>query len=255
MVAAALVQWAFGRALCRPVEMLARAAPDGKVPEPPPAQDGNGAVRRQRRFARTLLALHRLPFVLARLLLDLLPVATFLLLAWLGLNFLRPESRDVLWVAVMAYAGARVTVAVVQALVSPDFPSLRLIQLPGDGPGYTVRWVRRLVAVAAFGYAASVIGGLYNMPDPARQAFIKAVALIDHILLVVIVLQCRRAVAGAIYRAGGEMRWRAALPPAWPACGTSSPSSSLSGCGWSGRPRCATATRRCGACSWSRPPS
>ena len=211
IAAAFLVQWAFGRVLRQPVAFLARMAPGGAVVDPPPAAAGDGTARRQRHFARTLLALRRLPFILARLVLDLVPVAIFLLLAWLGLNFLRPESRDALWVAVLAFAGARVTVAVVRAAVSPEHRSLRLIQLPGDGPAYTVRWTRRLVAVAAFGYAASTIGGLFGMPDPARQAFIKAVALVDHVLLVVIVLQVRQAVADAIHRAGGEMNWRGAI--------------------------------------------
>ena len=211
IAAALLVQWGFGRVLRQPVAFLARLAPGGAVVDPAPGAAGDGTARRQRHFARTLLALRRLPFILARVVLDLLPVAIFVLLAWLGLNFLRPESRDALWVAVIAFAGARVTVAVVRAAVSPDHPSLRLVQLPGDGPAYSVRWTRRLVAVAAFGYAASTIGGLFGMPDPARQAFIKAVALIDHVLLVVIVLQCRQAVSDAIRRAGGEMKWRGAL--------------------------------------------
>jgi small-conductance mechanosensitive channel len=208
---AALVQWAFERVLRGPVGLLARLAPSGDVAEPPPEAAENGAARRRHRFASTLLALRRLPFMLARLLLDLVPVATFLLLAWLGLNFLRPDSRNVLWVAITAYAGARITVAVTRALASPDHPSLRVLQLSGDGPAYTVRWMRWLVAVAAFGYAASVIGEQFGMPDPAREAFIKAVALIDHLLLVLIVLQCRRPVAAAIRRAGGETRWRAAM--------------------------------------------
>ena len=211
IAAAFLVQWAFGRLLRQPVALLARMAPSGAVVDPAPGAATDGTARRQRHFARTLLALRRLPFILARLVLDLVPVAIFLLLAWLGLNFLRPESRDALWVAVIAFAGARVSVAVVRAALSPEYPSLRLVQLPGDGPAYLVRWTRRLVAVAAFGYAASAIGGLFGMPDPARQAFIKAVALVDHVLLVVIVLQCRQPVGDAIRRAVGEMRWRGAI--------------------------------------------
>jgi small-conductance mechanosensitive channel len=211
IAAALLVQWAFGRVLRQPVAFLGRMAPDGAIVEPPSGAAGDGAARRQRHFARTLLALRRLPFMLARLVLDLVPVAVFLLLAWLGLNFLQPDSREALWVAVIAFAAARVTVAVIRAAVSPDHPNLRLVQLPGDGPAYTVRWTRRLVAVAAFGYAASTIGGLFGMPDPARQAFIKAVALVDHVLLVVIVLQCRQPIAAAVRRAGGEMGWRAAV--------------------------------------------
>ena len=134
IAAAFLVQGAVGRVLRQPVAFLARMAPGGTVVDPPAGSAADGTARRQRHFARTLLALRRLPFILARLALDLVPVAIFVLLAWLGLNFLRPERLDALWVAVIAFTGARVIVAIVRAAVSPDHPSLRLLQLPGDGP-------------------------------------------------------------------------------------------------------------------------
>lgn len=208
---AAAVQIGFRRALRAPIDWLARAAPSGDMEPGAPPPDGTETVQRQRRFARLLRALRRLPYALARLLLTLLPVATFLLLAAVGLNFLRPASQDVLWVAITAYVGAAVAVVVTLALVSPDHPTLRVVQLRNDWPAYTVRWVRRLVIVAAFGYAATTWGALYGMPDQAQEAFKKAVALVDHVLLVVIVLQIRRPVAESIRVAGKERRWRHVL--------------------------------------------
>jgi moderate conductance mechanosensitive channel len=205
---AALMQFGFKRALRRPIAALARMAPNGTAEPPAPLQDGATAVRRHYGFVHTLRALRRVPFMLARLLLDLVPIATFLMLAWLGLNFLRPDSQNILWVAITAYSGACVVTVVARALMSPDHPTLRVLLLPGDGPAYAVRWVARLSAVAAFGYAASTIGTVFGMPSPAHEAFIKAVALVDHVILVVIVLQCRPAVARAIKSYGTDASWR-----------------------------------------------
>jgi small-conductance mechanosensitive channel len=205
---ALLVQIGFKRALRRPVAALARLAPyNGEAEPAPPSAAGEHAVRRYRGFIQTLRALRRVPFMLGRLLLDLLPIATFLLLCWAGLNFLQPASQDVLWVVITAFAGTGVVVAVARALVAPDQPSLRVIQLGGIGPAYTVRWVRRLAILVAFGYAAGIIGGLYGMPDPAREAFLKALALIGHIAMVIIVLQIRAPVARAIRGTGPLNSW------------------------------------------------
>ena len=67
-----------------------------------------------------------------------------------------------------------------------------------EGAQYAVTWVRRIFAIAAFGYAASQIGLLFGLPIPADDAFLKAVFLIVHLCLIVIVLQCRASVAARI---------------------------------------------------------
>jgi small-conductance mechanosensitive channel len=241
VLVAGLVEWGFYFALRRPIDALARHAPDAPPlpiapgsaepvelsPEVEEAHDAADAAReeqeavaeagpeisagRQRRLARTLRALRRVPLMFARLLLELLPVGTFVGLNYLGLNFLRPETQNVLWVAITAYAGLRVAVVVARALVAPNHASLRVVHVSDIGAAYTVRWVRRLAVVIAFAYAASVIGSEYGLSPAAREAFIKAMALIVHALLIIIVLQCRASVANAIRRGAGEAGWSAAL--------------------------------------------
>ena len=100
--------------------------------------------------------------------------------------------------AITAYMAVRIVTALTRALVSPDHASLRMVHLNDQAAAYALRWVRRLAAVVGFGYAATQIGLQYGLPPAARDAFLKAVALIDHIFLVIIILQIRARVARRI---------------------------------------------------------
>jgi small-conductance mechanosensitive channel len=179
---------------------------DGEETALPPA-DGTDAAPvdaavehalRRRRFARTLRALKRLPFVLLCFLLDLMPLALFLGVAYGGGLFLAPQFVAVLQAAILAYAACRLATSVTRMFVSPDMPGMRLLHVSDEGAAYAVRWVRRVFAVAAFGFAAAQIGLLFGLPQAADDAFLKAIFLVVHILLVIVVLQCRRSVADRI---------------------------------------------------------
>jgi small-conductance mechanosensitive channel len=212
LLVAMLVEWVFARALKRPIASLAAHAPDGMTSHastaalltPPPlageAEEDPPADSelRHHRFSRTMRVLKRLPFMTVRLLLDLLPVATFLGLGYAGMAFTETRTQAVLLVAIIAYAASRLAVVIAHAITSPDYRSLRIVHLSDQGAAYTVVWVRRLVMLGAFGYAAGAIGVQFGLPNAAREAFSKAVALLGHVFLVIIVLQCRRSVADRI---------------------------------------------------------
>ena len=198
VLVAALVEWLLERVLRRPIAALARMAPAGTSAETIAAPDPPADIARHRRFSRTLRVLRRMPFFLLRLVLELLSPALFLLLAYGGMVFAQLYAQPELWVAITAYMAVRITVALTRSLVSPDHASLRMVHLNDHGAAYALRWVRRLAAVAGFGFAATQIGVQYGLPPAARDAFLKAVALVDHIFLVVIILQGRARVAGRI---------------------------------------------------------
>jgi small-conductance mechanosensitive channel len=228
LLVAAAVEWMFDRILRRPIAALARMAPGGggagmplsaaAFTAPPYANanaDANadageqddadadalappGSVVPHHRFSRTVRVLRRLPFFLLRLVLELLSPALFLALAYAGMVFTEPATQAVLWVAVSAYLAVRIATAVTRSLTSPDYATLRMVHLNDQGAAYALVWVRRLAAVAGFGYAATQIGVQFGLPPAARDAFLKAVALLDHLFLVIIVMQCRRAVAERI---------------------------------------------------------
>jgi small-conductance mechanosensitive channel len=69
---------------------------------------------------------------------------------------------------------------------------------------YLMRWSRRLVVVTVFGYALGEAGRLLGLSDIARDALFKAVGLIDHIFVAIIVLQKRRTVRNWLRAPDGQ---------------------------------------------------
>jgi small-conductance mechanosensitive channel len=130
-----------------------------------------------------------------------------------------PRVQAVLQAALLAYAACRLATSVMRMLAAPGAPALRLVHVGDQGAAYAVLWVRRIVAVGAAGIAASQIGLLFGLPQPANAAFLKAVFLVDHLLLVVVVLQCRASVAARIRSRnpapGLGARLRARLAAIW----------------------------------------
>ncbi len=173
-------------------------------------------VLRRRRFARTVRAFKRLPFVLLCFVLDLLPLGVFLGVAYAGMLLADAHGQAVLQAAVLAYATCRVATSLTRMVFAPDQPTLRMVHVGDPGAAYAVVWVRRVFTVAAFGSAASQIGMLFGLPAPANDAFLKAVFLVVHLMLVVVVLQCRAAAAARIRShspspgIGGKLRNRLA---------------------------------------------
>ncbi len=170
--------------------------------------------RRQEKRHHTLRALRRLPFGLMRLVLELIPVGVFLLAANLMLAA-RPGAaeltRDVVVVNVQAWAVLCAAMCVAHALFSPRRPRLRLLHLDDGAAAYLVRWLRRLLALAVFGNAALEVGLLFGLYREAHDALLKLVALAAHGMLVVVVLQCRGAVAARL-RAPHRLRDAAGAP-------------------------------------------
>jgi len=212
LLVAGLMEFGAYRLLRRPMRALAAHGPATPASEPLPIEDAalvdHGVeedqaehvehVIQRRRFSRTLRTVKRLPFVLMRFVLDLLPLGLFMTTAYAGMLFAAPGIQDVLQAAAGAYAVCRIATCVTRAFVSPDAPSLRLLHLTDQAAAYAVVWVRRIFAVGAFGFAASQIGLLFGLPLGAEDAFMKAIFLLVHLFLVIIVLQCRAPVATLI---------------------------------------------------------
>ncbi|HTR17895.1 MAG TPA: mechanosensitive ion channel domain-containing protein [Acetobacteraceae bacterium] len=196
------------RLLRRPEQRITELAGDlpaeGNEPEPPPGlpDASEELVERHRRLNRVLRQLRRLPFVLVRLLLHLLPVGAFALVGYVGTEISRSPDDDtprlVLLALVNAYIAYRVATSLTRMLVAPRTPRLRLVHISDDDAAYALRWVRRLAAVAAFGYASSEIGVLFDIDTAAHDALLKLVVLIDHVFLVIIVFQIRSKVAARL---------------------------------------------------------
>ncbi len=201
LVIGLVVQWALGRAVSRPILALVRRAPDGShaIEEPDAearAEQGETEAPHRRRIAAFTL-LRRVPLVLARLFLELLPVLGFIaathLLAATPLGGRRLPSL-VLLAVIDAYALCSALLCVARMMFSPKERRLRLLAIGDDTASYAMRWSRRIVVVAVFGYAAAEVGLLLGMSDAAHDAMLKTVALINHVLIGIVVVQKRRAV-------------------------------------------------------------
>jgi moderate conductance mechanosensitive channel len=210
-------QWTVRRAIQRPIRALVRQAPNGGAP---PAENGEARAeigeteppKRRRTAALTLL--RRVPLVLGRFALELLPVLAFLaaghLIAATALGGEDPP-RLVLLAVIDAYALCAAILCVGRVTFSPGQPRLRLLAIRDDTAEYAMRWTRRIAVVGVFGYAIAEVGLLLGLSDTAHEGLLKAVGLIVYVFLGIIVLQQRRTVRRALRAPEGATGGTAAL--------------------------------------------
>jgi moderate conductance mechanosensitive channel len=159
-----------------------------------------------------------LPFVLARLVLELLPVLVFVGVAMtlLGTEIGEPATtRLVILAVVNAYALSRGLICVVRALAGP----FGLVRFRAETAAYIEIWARRVVTVGVSGIAFANVALLLGLHHAGYAALLRLVMLIVHLFIVIIILQCRRQVAEAIRapagRAGAAARVRNRLAGLW----------------------------------------
>lgn len=159
------------------------------------------AVKPARKRPSALTLLRRLPYVLGRFLLDIIPILVMAAVCYALLGTPlgdRGTTRLVILAIVNAAILCQVVTSVTRMLVAPTAPRLRLFHVSDQSAAYAVRWVRRIATVAVFGYAFTEVALLFGLYAIAHDALIKLVSLAVHIMLVVIVLQIRGKVARRI---------------------------------------------------------
>jgi small-conductance mechanosensitive channel len=221
-------EWLIFRLVKRPVALL-----EARIPQTAPAQTqamadppssaadvtAAGALhRRHLSLARAVQSLVRLPFVLGRLALELLPVFVFVgvatMLLGTGIGDLA-TTRLVILAVVNAYALSRGLICVVRALAGP----FGLFRVSAETAAYIEIWARRIVTVAVSGIAFANVALLLGLHRAGYAALLRLVMLVVHLFVVVIILQCRRPVADAIRapagREGTAARMRNRLAGLW----------------------------------------
>ncbi len=209
-----LLEWAAIRLLHRLRTTLEGWAPDHVevpvAPETRPAESGLAAAEageteraelRDKHLTRTLGTLQRMPYLLGRLLLDLVPVAVFAAAAGLlrGTILGQPATTGlVIRAVVSAYVLCRVTLIVTGFLVAPAAPRLRLLNVSEHMAGFLTRWTRRIVVTGIATYTVTEVAVTFGLYNTARDALLKLFALVVHAMFVVAVLQARRPVADRI---------------------------------------------------------
>jgi small-conductance mechanosensitive channel len=208
-------EWVIFRLIRRPVAFL-----EGRVPQiahfraevlpiadpPSSAADVTPSPelhRRRHSLARVWQLLLRLPFVLGRLVLELLPVFVFVgvATALLGTEIGDPATvRLVILAVVNAYAFSRGLICAVRALAGP----FGLFPVRAETAAYIEIWARRIVGVGVSGIAFANVALLLGLHRAGYAALLRMVMLVVHLFIVVIILQCRRQVADAIRAPAGR---------------------------------------------------
>jgi small-conductance mechanosensitive channel len=207
-------EWLMSRLLRRPLNLLeARIPYAARAParvldqiDPPSSTADITEVpdlhRRHRSLTRVWQSLVRLPFVLGRLALELLPVVVFAGVVALLLGTDIGDAgvtRLAILATVNAYVLARGIICLTRALFGP----LSLFTVREETAAYIEIWTRRIVAVGASGIAFANVALLLGLQRGGYAALLRLVMLVVHLFVVVIILQCRRPVAQAIHAPPG----------------------------------------------------
>ena len=224
LACALAIEWLVWRTLRRPLAAIDRYVPaSGRPPQPETArgearpqelrqdlgqdlghdlgQELGHELRRHHSLAYAWHLVLRLPFVLARFALDVAPVLAF---AAIGNLLLATEigaaatPRVIILAVVNAYVLCRVVLCVTAALVSPAANQPSLFVIRDETAAYINIWARRIVVIAVFGVAFANVALLLGLYRPAYWASLRIVVLVVHLLVVVVTLQGRAAVADLI---------------------------------------------------------
>ena len=168
---------------------------------PPPRRGRASGPSAAGALSRALGTLRRLPYLLGRLLLDLLPVAVLAAVTGLlgGTRLGQPATTGLVVRAVVtAYVLCRTVLAVTGFLVAPAAPRLRLLHVSDHAAAFLVRWTRRITITAVSTYTVTEVAVMFGLYNTARDALLKLFALLFHGLIVVAILQAQAPVAARI---------------------------------------------------------
>jgi small-conductance mechanosensitive channel len=173
----------------------------GEDDDPPGEARENQRVASAHRLAKALATLRRLPFLFAKLLLDLAPLALFIVVTdtLVGTRLGDPAStRGTILLVVQCYSGERFILALAALLVSPSSPALRLLHVSDWAAEFLTRWIQRVTIIGVTGYCIAGVGLQFNMYLTAYDTLLKLFALAVHICIVVAILEAREPVSRRI---------------------------------------------------------
>lgn len=171
-----LAEWASARALAR-----VRDALDSRAPV-----EGEAWSR-----------LRRIPLVVGRLGLDLLPIAGFAIVSYglIGAVQPLPTTELVLLTVNNAYMASRAVMVASRMALSPASPMLRLLPVADETAAYITVWLRRITVVMVVGYAVAEAGLQFGLPWTAYDSILRLCMLLVTLFLVIVILQNRTAVS------------------------------------------------------------
>ena len=177
------------------------AAGASPAPVPPAATPDTNAASGQRHAAVHYSLMRRLPRAALRMAVRCIPLAVFIGVASLLMSILSEDGTPqdhALDSIIDIYVLSRVIAIVSGFFLQPDAPRLRLLQMGSRWAAFTQRWVVIIVSVVGAGSALAETAVALGLNDAAHTALMKVVALIGHVMISLLILQCRRPVAARI---------------------------------------------------------
>ncbi|NTX28842.1 mechanosensitive ion channel, partial [Burkholderia pyrrocinia] len=185
------------------------AAPDGAdtadasdtADAAPASSQGRGHARRH----TTLL--HRVPRALVSLALRAVPLLVFVGAASLTMSMIGDAGAPIesaLESLIDIYVICRLVTIVGRLCFQPDARQLRLLHISDAWADFAQRSIARIVIVVGGCTAAIEIAANFGLSEAGHVALLKAVALVGHVMISALILQCRRPVAARIRAAGAD---------------------------------------------------
>ncbi len=174
----------------------ARAAGSAAAASTAPPGDA-GALHAARHYS----LLRRLPRAALRMVVRFVPLGIFIGASSLLMSILTDEGTPqdrALDSIIDIYVLCRVTVIVSGFFLQPDAPRLRLLQMGTAWAAFTQRWAVIFVSVVGAGSALADTAVVLGLNEDAHLALMKVVTLVGHLMIAMLILQCRRPVATRI---------------------------------------------------------
>lgn len=148
---------------------------------------------------RTLL--RRMPRALVSLALRAIPVLVFVGAATLAMSMLTEDDTppaDAISALIDIYVICRVVAIVTRLFLQPDAPNLRLLHMSDRWAVFTQQWIRRIGLVVGGCAAVVETAANFGLSEAGHLALLKAIALVGHVMVSILILQCSRPVAARI---------------------------------------------------------
>jgi small-conductance mechanosensitive channel len=144
--------------------------------------------------------LRRVPLVVARLGLDLLPIGAFAIISYglIGAVQPLPTTELVMLTVNNAYMVSRAVMVASRMLLSPASPMLRLLPVADETAAYITIWLRRITVVLVVAYASAEAGLQFGLPWTAYDSIVRLSLLLVTLFLVIIILQNRTHVSDVL---------------------------------------------------------
>lgn len=139
----------------------------------------------------------RVPLLLARTVVDAIPIAVFAGTAYAVMPLIQAGARVDLTALtfIYCYLVARGALVLARMVLAPAVSSFRILPVEEETANYLFIWTRRLVMVSVYGFFVAEAARAFGLPAGGHAGVLKLVGLLVTAMAVVFILQNRTGVA------------------------------------------------------------